>query len=125
MAAIDVSKYIVAGGVGLADRLVQDWDANAVPARTEAFKTWSDLGRLGAVLLGLAVQAWQPRYGNMGEAVSVSATPMLVQSVYRAVTEGTTAKKVTYTPQRRTVPQGAGQRYPAPTSQREFQNIRM
>lgn len=123
---IDWTKHIVAVGVGIADRLVQDWDANVVPPRTESFKNARDLGRLGVVLAGLGIQAYQPRYALYGEAMSVATTPMLVQSVWKAIGGGAAAtRRVTYTPTRRNVPQDAASRHPAPTLQSEFRDIRM
>ena len=123
---IDWTKHIVAAAVGVADRLVQDWDANAIPPRIEPFKNARDLGRLGVVGVGLFIQAQQPRYAVYGEALSVGATPMLVQSVWAAVGGGSAVtQRVTYTPQRRATPEPAASRFPAPTMQREFRNIRM
>jgi len=82
------------------------------------------------VVVGLGVQAWQPRYSSYGEAMSLGGLPLLVQSVWKAVAEGTgdaapAARKVTYTPQRITAPKGAAQRYPAPTNQSQFKNTRL
>lgn len=124
---IDWTKHIVAGAVGIVDRMAQDWDVNVVPPRTEAFKTATDLGRLGIVLVGLGLQAYQPRYTVYGEGMSVGGTPLLVQSVWKAIAGAGAGKRVTYTPQRRSTPQpqGAAQRYPAPSYQRQFRNVQL
>ena len=107
--------------------MLQDQDAEA--GRSEPFKTWSDYGRIIGAVGGTAIQMFMPRYSRLAEAITLPATAMLVQSVWKYAA-GTSAR-VQYTPVRRSTPQSvpaglpAAQRYPAPSYQNEFKNIRI
>ena len=119
--AIDVMKGVLAAGVGVADELVADWDESTTPPRTEPFKTAQDLGRLGLVLVGYGVQAFQPRYSNLGDTIATASMPLLVKSVWNAVAAQGTTRRVTYTPRR--TKQAA--RYPAPAYEPQFEGVRL
>jgi len=122
--AADWMKVGIAGAYGAVDKVLQDQDIEA--GRAEPFKTWSDYGRIAGAVGGLAIQMWMPRYARMAEAVSLPATAMLVQSVWRYAAGMGTTSSVNYVPVRKSAPvRPAAQRYPAPAYQNEFKNIRI
>ena len=127
--AINWTKEIIAIGVGAADRAAQDMDVTA--GRTETFKTASDWVRMISGIGGLAVQAFWPRYGDMGEAAALAGAPLLTQTVWRAVAEqqnGGTSRRVTYSPNRAHSPiamRPRAQRHPAPVVETQFKNVKL
>ena len=76
--AINVQRHLIAGGVGVIDEVLDYWGEKD---SQEAFRNKKDLGRLGLVALGLGLQAFMPAYANIGETLSLAATPLLVKSV--------------------------------------------
>lgn len=82
---INITKMAVAAGVGGLDEFLEIQDAQASVPRTGFFKTWRDYGRIGMVGLGLATQAFLPKYANLGETIAVAATPLLMKSVIKQV----------------------------------------
>lgn len=53
--------------------------------RAESFNTASDLWPLGVMMGGYAIQVFFPRYEEVGEALAWAATPLLVESLARAM----------------------------------------
>jgi hypothetical protein len=81
--AIDTTKTIISVGVGVIDEVLERNDATE--HRTEPFRTATDIGRLVLAGIGYATQLWMPRYASMGEALALSATPLLVKSIAKPV----------------------------------------
>jgi len=81
--AIDTTKAIISAGVGIIDEVLERNDATE--GRTESFRTATDIGRLVLAGIGYATQLWMPRYAGVGEALALSATPLLVKSIAKPV----------------------------------------
>lgn len=82
---INITKMAVAAGVGGLDEFLEMQDASATTPRTGFFKTWRDYGRIGMVGIGLAAQAFMPKYAALGETIAVAATPLLMKSIIKMV----------------------------------------
>ncbi len=76
---IDFTKEIISIGVGVADPALQGWDAKV--GRAGMFKTATDLVRLIGAVGGLGVQQFMPRQAKWGEALALSFTPLLVNTL--------------------------------------------
>lgn len=96
--AINMTKSLVSVGVGVLDDVLEKVDREAVPPRDEPFRTATDLGRLGIAAVGYLAQMFYPRYGNIGEAMALSATPLLVKSVTSATGVFREKRAVTFRP---------------------------
>ena len=85
--AIDLMKSGISVGVGLVDTVLERMDATAksptgaAAPRTGTFKKWSDLSRLALAVAGYGIQAMYPRQARIGEALALSATPLLVKTL--------------------------------------------
>jgi hypothetical protein len=77
--AIDMTKELVSVGVGVVDPALQGWDIKS--GRSGMFKTATDIARLLGTGIGLAMQVWMPRQARIGEALALSCTPLLVNTV--------------------------------------------
>lgn len=77
--AIDFTKEIISIGVGVVDPALQAWDEKS--GRTGMFKTGTDIVRLIGAVGGLAMQQFMPRQSRIGEALALSFTPLLVNTV--------------------------------------------
>lgn len=100
--AIDMVKAGVSAGVGVVDEVLEWWDEKS--GRTESFRTATDIGRLAIAGLGYAIQIFWPRQSRLGEAMALSATPLLVKSIAKPVREAmgaTAGASRTYVPRRR------------------------
>ena len=76
--AIDVQRHLIAGGVGVVDEVLETWGEGETQ---EPFRNKKDLGRLAIVAAGLGLQAFMPAQAELGETLSLAATPLLVKSV--------------------------------------------
>ncbi len=76
--AINLVKYGVAGVVGVVDEVLERKDREG--GKTE-FKGYRDWARVGALALGLGIQAFFPKWDNIGEGLGVSATPLVIKSL--------------------------------------------
>ena len=92
---INMTKSLTSVGVGVVDEVLEYWDARAAVPRTESFRTWKDIGRLVMAGTGYALQAFMPRYSDLGETLAISATPLLVKSIAKPLK---TAMKITGRP---------------------------
>ena len=81
--AIDLGKSAVSIGVGTLDEVMEWWDEEQ--ARAGSFRTATDISRLVVVGLGYGAQVFMPRYAKLGETVALSATPLLVKTISRAI----------------------------------------
>jgi len=129
--ALDIGQLILAGGVGVADEMLRVKDAQA--GRTEPLKRWMDYLRLGVTVGGLALQVWQPKYARWGQAAALAGMPLVVKSLNDSaqIIKG----QASYSPRggnfapapqaSRPQPAPVASRYPAPTNQAEFHNIRL
>lgn len=97
---IHFGKTGISAGVGIGDLAFEYWDEKS--GRTEPFRNATDIARLIEAGLGYVVQVFWPRQGAWGEALALSATPLLIRSVYKPIKEAmtTTAQKA-YVPRKR------------------------
>ena len=79
---IDAGKVAVSAGVGIADEALAYLDEKW--AKTEPFRTATDVGRLVITGLGFAMQAFDMR-PRLGETVALAAMPLLVKSIAKPV----------------------------------------
>ena len=130
---IDWTRTLASAGIGVADELILSWDEAS--GRTGIFNRATDWARAGGTGIGLAMQAGMFGDSRMGEMLTFSCMPLFVKSVSVPIREQFAAsaspgRSRDYVPRRRN-PAGSppgtprGSRYPAPTNQREFRNIRM
>ncbi len=83
---MDLLKVAIAVAVGGADVVTEHLDSTAKSRRTESFKTATDWTRVGLAALGYGLQVFMPRkYDRIGEALALSATPLLVKSIARPI----------------------------------------
>lgn len=104
---IDGLKTAISVGDGFLEWGMKKWDAKAVPPRTEAFKNAKDISNLVVALGGYALQAFTKR-GRIGEAMALSATPKLVESILVAVEAQVAPAARNYVPRRAATPIPAG-----------------
>ena len=106
--AIDIGKSLVSVGIGVVDEVLERQDA--LNDRTESFKTWSDIGRLVGAAAGYGIQAFMPRQEKWGEALALSATPLLVKSIAKPLMENLSGEakssRYSFVPRRRVAEQG-------------------
>jgi hypothetical protein len=98
--AINTGKLITAAGVGVVDEVLEYWDAHSTPARTESFRTATDIGRLLMVGVGLGAQIFMPRYAALGETLATAATPLLVKSIAKPVKKSLKIEEALAVPRR-------------------------
>ena len=81
--AIDMTKTLIAGGVGGVDIYLakDDDDKGRVKPFTERRV---DMFRAAALGLGLIAQLMFPKYEKYGEALTLSSIPLFLHSAYRA-----------------------------------------
>ena len=104
--AINLTKTGISVIVGAVDIGLERSDETA--GRTEPFKKWADYGRVIGALAGYGLQVFMPRQAAIGEALALSATPLLVKSIYKAVVKPAAAG-MAFTPRQRiTVPASHG-----------------
>ena len=104
---VDLIKSGISVGVGVVDEVMESWDEKE--GRTEPFRKATDIVRLLGALGGYALQIFMPRQARIGEALALSATPLLVKSVakpIRAAIGGGPEERV-FLPRKR-LPVGAG-----------------
>jgi hypothetical protein len=108
---VDLMKSGISVGVGVVDEVMESWDEKE--GRTEPFRKATDIVRLLGALGGYALQIFMPRQARIGEALALSATPLLVKSVakpIRAAIGGGTEERVFLPRKRQPVGAGAGAR---------------
>jgi len=88
MARINMMDVGVGVGVGALDFLMERQDTSA--ARTESFRTWTDISRLAVAGLGYLGQIFDFAPG-ISKALAMSATPLLTKSVMKAARLGATS----------------------------------
>jgi len=110
---IDFRKTGVSVGVGVVDEVLEWWDEKS--GRTETFRTAKDIGRLVEAGLGYAIQIFWPKQARIGEALALSATPLLVKSIAKPIRAMLpTSAQRTFVPRRRapiptSMPAGGGE----------------
>lgn len=82
---INTTHVIVGGLAGAVDVVLERQDAQN--ARVEPFKTWTDWGRVGLLLLGYAGQSFNFYSGTMA-ALAQSELPLVVKSVAQLIPSG-------------------------------------
>jgi hypothetical protein len=98
-------KVGISAGVGVIDEVIERQDRKyltdakrtAIEKENHAkpFRSYGDIARLALALGGLAVQQFGPnKYDYMGEAIALSATPLLVKSIAKAAMPLEASQKV-------------------------------
>ena len=106
---VDLMKSGISVGVGVVDEVAEAWDEKE--GRTEPFRTATDIWRLLGALGGYALQIFMPKQARIGEALALSATPLLVKSVakpIRAAIGGGATERVFMPRKRQPAGSGAG-----------------
>ena len=85
---IDGGRSLTSVGVGAVSEVLEWWDENE--GRSGSFRTANDIGNLVMCGLGYGAQVFTPRYAKLGETIALSATPLLVKSISKAVRTRTT-----------------------------------
>ncbi len=85
---IDMTKSLTSAAVGVLDEVLERNDTKN--ARVENFKKYADIERLALAAIGYGAQAFMPRYGKIGEALALSATPLFVKTLSHVVAKTTT-----------------------------------
>ena len=80
---IDVGRSITSVGVGAVSEVLEWWDEKE--GRVGSFRTANDIGNLVMCGVGYGAQVFMPRYAKLGETIALSATPLLVKSISRAI----------------------------------------
>lgn len=123
MANISFAKVGVSVGVGVADEILEVMDEKS--GRTGSFKTFRDYGRIAMPVVGYGLQLFMPRYANLGEALALSSTPLLVKSISRVIRGGTSAARRVSNPIVNGISAGpVSRRVATMGSQSEFQTTR-
>lgn len=78
--AINMQKSLISVGVGVVDEVLEYWDEQPGGSK-EPFQSKKDLGRLVLAGIGYGLQAFMPAQAQLGEAIALSATPLLVKSI--------------------------------------------
>lgn len=126
MARINFTKTVVAGVVGVADSVLEDWDART--ARTEAFRNAADLSRAGLAIGANLAILWD-MWPELAEPVAYAEDALLAKSIYRAVKPAVLGARsvqevIAGTAVRRLAGGGLGG-YPGPMTQKEFEGVRL
>ena len=105
--AIDIGRSIQSIGVGGISEVLEWWDVKE--GRVDTFRTANDIGNLLMCGFGYGAQVFMPRYAKLGETVALSATPLLVKSISKAIRGPTVAaaaksgmRRMNFTPRART-----------------------
>lgn len=120
---IAFTPIIVSAAVGGVDEALERNDASA--GRTGNFKTYKDYFRIGAPVLGLALQMVMPKWAKLGEDLTCASVSLLTKSLAQVIMPASStaaAKRVAYRQYQR-VPSPAGQRVAGRSP--EFDDVRM